>query len=169
MRVPFVATKGTKNARAGNAPAARVPSILDPRGGFRTRCVRCALFAQTCGIPPSARPCESRRLPGRSDPAPSPPPSPRPAIRGHRRKQAVESGAGRLLTFPAVSAAEKRRGERREAKRCLSVASSFGPARTEHRREPAQRAAMFAQRFWVLLTPQKYLAISLRSRRAKHR
>jgi len=50
--------------------------------------------------------------------------------------------------FLAVSAAEKRRGERKEAKRCLSEASSFCPARTEHRREPAQRAVMFAQRFW---------------------
>src|SRR6056297_985462 len=62
------------------------------------------------------------------------------------------------MTLPAVSAAEKRRGERKEAKRCLSEASSFCPARTEHRREPAERAAMFAQPFWVLLGPQKYLA-----------
>ena len=75
--------------------------------------------------------------------------------------------------FLAVSAAEKRRGGWVKTKRCLSAApqaqSEFFSSHPHRASQGTGRspAAMFAQRFWVLLTPQKGLAESSRSERAK--
>ena len=85
-------------------------------------------------------------------------------VRDDGREQGAAGFEGWPLMFPAVSAAEKRRGERNQRKRCLSGApqarSEFFSARSHRASQGTGRrpAAMSAQRFWVLLALQKYLA-----------